>query len=81
MRLSGSRGDDLREAERQIAWVLDHPHISAWLKDALRAALLCDPIVVVNEVEMLRELLRFRTNAIIQNALGEAASCGSKLPL
>lgn len=81
MRLTGSRGDHLREAERQIAWALDHPHVSTWLKDALRAALLCDPVVVVNEVEMLRELLRFRMDAIIQNALGETAGCGSKLPL
>jgi hypothetical protein len=60
----------LQEAERRIAWVLDHPHVSAWLKASLRAALPCDPVMVANDVEMLRELLRFRTDAIIESVLG-----------
>lgn len=61
--------NQLMEAERRITWVLENPRISTWLKDALRAAVMCDPIDVMNDVEMLRELLRFRTEAIVQKAL------------
>ena len=66
------RDDQLREAERRIAWALDHPGASAWLKDALRAALVRDPVEVMNDVEMLRELLRLRTELVVQRALGTA---------
>lgn len=63
----------LQEAERRISWVLDHPHVSAWLKDALRNALTCDPVVVLNDVEMLRELLRLRTEILVDQACGQHA--------
>ena len=54
--------DRIAEAERRIAWVLAHPGISPWLKHALRAALACDPVVASNDVDLLRELVRTRTD-------------------
>ncbi len=57
--------DAVDEAERRIAWVLAHPGFSPWLKRALRAALAADPVDVCNDVEVLRELLRFRADAMI----------------
>jgi len=44
-------------ASARIAWVLAHPHMSEWLKAALRSALTVDPVVLQNDVEMLRHLL------------------------
>jgi hypothetical protein len=62
--------DALREAERRIEWVLAHPGMSVWLKDALRTALDRDPIDILNELEMLRVLLTPRTDAMIRRGLG-----------
>lgn len=50
--------DALTTNEQRIAWVLAHPGTSAWLKDALRAARECDPVEVLNELEILNLLLR-----------------------
>ena len=61
--------DRMAEAERRIAWALAHSAVSPWLKDALRAAVACDPIVASNDVEMLRELLRARTDAVVDRWL------------
>ncbi|MFL9828353.1 hypothetical protein [Rhodoplanes sp. SY1] len=66
---SNASTDRERESQRRIEWVLDHPRTSPWLKNALRSALLCDPIQIVNEVEMLRELLWFRSDAAVHKAL------------
>jgi hypothetical protein len=69
-----SGGNALRkEAETQlaiinarIAWVLDQPHISDWLKQALRIADGHDPIMIQNELEMLRALLLPRAAIQVQ---------------
>ena len=66
MSLSRSPADRLDEAERRIAWIVAHPGTSAWLKDALGAALGRDPVVVANDAEMLRKLLRFRAEAMVE---------------
>jgi hypothetical protein len=53
-------------ADARIAWVLDHPHISDWLKHAIRTAEGLDPITLQNDIEILRQLIRFRANAQIE---------------
>lgn len=53
-------------SELRIAWVLDHPGMSSWLKVALRGALEQNPIIVRNDVELLSNLLRARADAWVQ---------------
>ena len=43
--------------DAQIAWVLAHPHMSDWLKQALCAANGRDPIELQNDMEILRHLV------------------------
>lgn len=63
----------LAAAEARIAWVLDHPQMSDWLKQALRAAAGVDPIVLQNDVEMVRHLLLPRCQAQIDLAVAGAS--------
>lgn len=60
----------LAKADAKVVWVLDHPEMSPWIKDALRAALVADPITVANEVEVLRQVIVPRSNALVRKALG-----------
>ena len=57
-------------AEQGITWVLSHPGMSDWLKDALRAARDRDrePIRVLNDVEILYLLLGHRSRALIDGS-------------
>ncbi len=59
----------LEKADANVIWVLDHPEMSPWIKDALRAALVADPITVANEVEVLRQVIVPRSNALVRKAL------------
>jgi hypothetical protein len=52
------------EADGRIAWLLDHPLVSDWLKEALRHVAAGDPIVVANEIEMLRHVVWLRAGRI-----------------
>ena len=47
----------LATAGSRIAWVLDYPHMSEWLKQALRAANGLDLMAMQNDIEMLRHLI------------------------
>lgn len=62
----------LAEADAKIAWVLEHPHMSDWLKQALRTADGLDPIALQNDVEMLKHLVAIRSHAQIETAMGSA---------
>ena len=53
----------LAATEARIAWVLDHPAMSPWLKEALRAAVRSDPVASANDAEILRHLLQHRAQA------------------
>ena len=53
-------------ADARIAWVLEHPHISDWLKQSLRLADELDPIVLQSDVEMLKHLIMLRSQARIE---------------
>jgi hypothetical protein len=57
-------------AEQRIAWILAHPGVSEWLKDALRNALDRDPVDVANDLELLSQLLHPWANAQIDQLLG-----------
>ena len=59
----------LRVTEARIDWVLEHPDMSDWLKQALRTARGRDPSAVLNDLEMLRTLLQDRSGALIKRML------------
>ncbi|HMM57857.1 MAG TPA: hypothetical protein PKD77_09765 [Rudaea sp.] len=75
----------VRLAEENIAWILDHPAFSGWLKDTLGSAIARDPERVANDLEILTHVLRGWTSARIDRDLlqprdpgGKAcANCGS----
>jgi hypothetical protein len=41
---------DLATIDVRIRWVLEHPDMSAWLKSALRTALIGDPIDLTKDL-------------------------------
>lgn len=59
----------------QIAFVLDHPSMSDWVKQALTGALSRPPIDVLNDLEILNQILVPRSKLLA----GDAAFgvCGS----
>lgn len=63
--MSEHQRHDAQTFEDRIDWVLAHPGMSDWVKDALLAARDRDPIDVLNELEMLRHLLAPRAQARI----------------
>lgn len=67
----------LAEAEARIAWVIAHPHMSEWLKQALRSADGLEPIALRNDLEILGLLLLPRAQTQLEIALA-AASLGHK---
>ncbi len=62
----------LAVADARIAWVLAHPHMSDWLKQAIRTADGLDPIGLQNDVEMLRHLIVPRSQAQIEITMTSA---------
>lgn len=62
----------LAAADARIAWVLQHPHMSDWLKEALRTADGLDPVALQSDVEMLKHLIVTRSHAQIEAAMGSA---------
>jgi hypothetical protein len=40
----------LKETDARIAWILAHPGMSVWLKEALRAALERDPVDILTHI-------------------------------
>jgi hypothetical protein len=59
----------VRLAEENIAWILDRPAFSGWLKDALGGAIVRDPERVANDLEILAHVLRGWTTARIDRDL------------
>ena len=64
------RGAHESSAEDQIAFVLSHPGMSAWLKRTLSDALSCDPIDMLNDLEILNLILRKRSRQLIEEEFG-----------
>ncbi len=66
--------------EDRIAWVMEHPQMSDWLKDAVRTALDRDPVDLLSDLEMLEILLRPRAQIRIdalRSAVVELHDTGS----
>ncbi len=62
-----------KEIDKRISWVLEHPTMSGWLKDALNSALDRNPIDVLNDLEVLNHLLRARSDVLLRQTYGEAS--------
>ena len=62
--------------ETQIAFVLNHPHMSDWIKQTLRGALAHPPVQVLNDLEILNHILRARADLPIAETEGETAERG-----
>lgn len=54
----------------EIDEVLRDPAASFWLSDALRSALLRDPVDAVNDAEVLARLLDARCRSIVNREVG-----------
>ena len=75
------RAGTLRQAERNIAWILAHPGFSDWLKDALRTGLTRDPVQLSNDLELLKHLLHAWTLARIErDLLADDQDAGTSMP-
>ena len=61
----------LKEAEDRIDWVLAHPGMSDWLKQALKDARDRDPLDLLDDLEMLDQLLRRRAEAQYRQSLSQ----------
>ena len=70
----------LAVADARITWVLNHPHMSDWLKQALRTANGLDPIGLQNDVEMLKHLIVPRSQARIEIAMTSTVGAMSQVP-
>lgn len=57
-------GTETRDLEEQISFVLQHPGMSNWLKDSLRAALERDPVSLLNDLEILTLIIRRRADRL-----------------
>lgn len=64
----------LAHAEAKVEWVLNHPHMSDWLKAALRSAKGLDSVEIQNDIEMLRHLIAIRASAEVEIALNRATT-------
>lgn len=58
----------LKETEDRIDWVLSHPGMSDWLKQALRGGRERNPVDLLNDLEMLDHLLKRRAEAQINQS-------------
>lgn len=57
--------EDNSNIDAQISFVLAHPAISAWLKDALSSARKVDPISIMNDLEILICIMRQRSEQFV----------------
>ncbi|MDT7952516.1 MAG: hypothetical protein RQ966_13515 [Acetobacteraceae bacterium] len=58
-----------KEHDDQIAWLLAHPGVSDWLKAALRSGTACNPVELMNDIDLLSFVLRRRAQAVIATVL------------
>ena len=61
----------LAAIDERIAWVLESPGMSVWLKSALKSALAENPITLSNDLEILTHLIVPRLNALLRQPLGD----------
>ncbi|MGV9009966.1 hypothetical protein [Brevundimonas sp.] len=71
----GSQADEaFALLDEQIAFVLNHPGMSDWLKRTLAAALDCPPTEVMNDLEILSRLIRLRSELLLASAYPASSS-------
>ncbi|MDH6257548.1 hypothetical protein [Bradyrhizobium sp. BR13661] len=56
----------LKRAMEDIAWILNNPATSPWLRRAIVGATQNDPISVLNDLEILKDVLVRWANANIE---------------
>jgi len=54
-----------RAVEEQLFFVMAHPGMSKWLKNAMSSALERHPVEVLNDLEILNLILRNRSHLVI----------------
>jgi hypothetical protein len=68
--------DDLqKEKMMTVEQVLRNPQTSDWLRTALTAALVCDPIDAANDADVLRALLMRRVESVPNVSAETADGC------
>lgn len=67
----GQAASDQATIDERIAWVLENPGMSVWLKSALKSALVQDPVTLSNDLEILTHLIGPRVNALMQRSGGD----------
>lgn len=65
----------LAEIDERIAWILDHPDMSGWLKSALKTALSQEPLGLRNDLQILVGLIVSREAALSREAVQDRSSC------
>jgi hypothetical protein len=53
------------QANKRIQFVLDHPGLSPWLKEAVSSALERDPVEVLNDLEIINVTLKYRCELLL----------------
>ena len=66
---------EMAQCDQQIEWLLGNDGTSPWLKVALKGAAACDPVSILNDVEILCHLLKRRSAAQVRYALNWSAEC------
>ena len=67
----GKSRDGPEDTDSMIEWVLSHPGMSSWLKDALRSALDRNPFDVLNDLEILKHLSAARCRSALSSYYAE----------
>lgn len=70
----------LKIADERIQWVLEHPGMSQWIKNALHTSYECNPVDLLNDIEMLNTILRQRAEALVDRSLGHSRQTKSGNP-
>lgn len=66
---------ELAQCDQQIEWLLNNDGTSAWLKAALEGAAVCDPMSILNDLEILCHVFEKRSAAQVRYALNWSAEC------
>lgn len=65
----------LEEIDERVAWILDHPDMSDWLKSALKTAFVEEPMGLRNDLQILVGIILSREAALTREATQNQASC------
>lgn len=55
----------MRAIDERIDWVIAHPGMSAWLKQALKSAVSRNPVELLNDLEIMNALIRAKAEILI----------------